>query len=308
MRGLMFFKMLTALFFCLGIVRAECLNGSEDVEKNFELYMADPLCLEPLQNWVISSPQRLAYLDEVMRKHFSQHPVKVFKLRKALEEKLSDKSLSMEQETMITYQALLEDGSKWEFANLLSGIAVGGGSYFLVRKQLKRFSRFNKRLFWFRFNPVTFLIGGAIMVGTGETAMRGMDFAYKKYLEGSIDRGVESLSPEQGQEKKSEILRNLVKDAMNLVAIEERKFLIILMGELQRIESIGDAKELFENLIQAYPQFLDTNMEKNRIVLLLNELEGKGVTGMEEELQPLKKYLVLKNTITKLSQWYGDSQ
>ena len=307
MRISLFLKILAVLFFCLGTARAECLDGSEDVEKNFEHYMAEPLCLESLQNWILSSPERLAVLDEVMRKHFSQHPVKVFKLRKALEEKLADKSLSMGPETMMTYQALLEDGSKWEFANLLSGIAVGGGSYFLVRKQLKRFSKFNKRLFWFRFNPVTFLIGGVIMVGTGEGAMRVMDVTYQKYLKARIDKGVESLSPQKSKEEKAEILRSIVEDAMNLVAIEERKFFIIFMGGLQRIESIGDAKEFFGNLIQDYPQFLDASMDENRIVLLLSELEGRGVTGTEEELQPLIKYLVLQDTIIKLFRWYGDS-
>ena len=302
-------KMLLVLLFCVGILKAECPDESRNLERSFELYIEDSLCLEFLKDWALSSPQNMDALDNLMRQNFSQYPVKVFTLRKALEEELADENLAMKPDVVLTYQGLLEEGAKWEFASLLSGVVVGGGSYFFVRKKLKFLEKFNKRIWFFRVNPIGFLVGVAVAVGTGESAMYAMDVTYKKYLENSIDKGVQRLTNENdyNEEEKSNILRNIVKDSMNLVAIEERKFFIILMEGLKRIESVQGAKDFFGNLARSYPQILEADPDKNKIALLLKKLESIGVANTGEELEPLKKYLAFNNTIIKLFQWYGSS-
>ena len=239
-----------------------------------------------------------------MKKHFSRHPIKVFTLKKALEERFSNENLSIGSNNTMTYRMLLADGVKWEFASILSGIGVFGGSYYVLTKQLKKIrilSRWTVR--FMKFNPAIFIIGTAAALGTSESAIYAMDFVYQKHLQGNIERSVQHLNGQHNEMEKTGILRNIVDNAINLVAIKERDFFIDVMN-VQYVESISDAREFFGNLVKAYPELLDTEIEKDEIASLLEKLESVGVTGMEKELEPLRKYLVLKNSIRKLSRWY----
>ena len=321
-----------SIFFLLslGVARAECLDGSGDVGKSFEYYLADTGCAEVLLEWALLSPRRIEALDEVMRERFPDNKIKVYRLRKALEKKLYHEGFSMkpDSDVKITYQMLLEDGAKWEFAGMLSGFVTGGGSYFLAIRQFKkigRLSRWTWKIPLLKFNPIAFLLGTVVAVGTSESALHAIDFSYREYLKHNIERDIGYLEKviregeedeyweiwHDREEERDEAVKSIVEDAMELVAIKERElFMFVTMG-IQDVGSISEAQKFFGILARRYPQLLDEGGgegEESRVAWLLSELESLGVGETEEALQPLKSYLFWKDSVKKLCRWYVNSE
>ena len=224
-------KVALAALFCFGTLRAQCLDGSGNASRNFDLYIENADCLESLRDWGSFSPGRLEALDEVMSEHFSRHPLKVFRLRRSMEERLSGEGLAMKVDDNLTYGMVLEDGLKWEVTNMLAGIIAGGGGYYAMynRFRFKRIEaldkRFNNKLnnifknramrFILR-NPYTFGVGIVAAVVTGETAMGAMEFFHLKYLEKKIEWNIRRLNG--GDD--SEALKDIAENTMAIVAIK----------------------------------------------------------------------------------------
>ena len=292
--------------FFSNVADARCLDESGDAEKNFNLYVGDNLCLETLRDWAFTSPERLEALDGVMARHLSDYPKTVYTLMKALDKKVSDEGLDMKTDS-VTYGMLLEDGVKWNFIKLLSGfVVVGGGSYYLVQKALARVRAFNRLILPFRFNPAIFVVGMVVAGVTGSAAMEGMDALYQGYLEQGIERNLGRLEGGRyGEAEKMEMVESIVEDAMGLVAIENQSFFAAVLLGLQGVDGISESRDFFRGLVVAHPWLLEEEIGKDKISLLLEKLESAGVQG---GLQPLRDYLVIKDTMKSLSRFYvGDT-
>ena len=306
---------LCAVIFSIGLLRAECLDESGDASKNLNLYLQQDAsrCLESLRDWALASPGRRSAIRQARRnairqttkENRSDYFLKLLRLKAAIEKKIADEGLSMNTRDD-TYKRMRNNALIWRNASIFSGIVVGGGGYYVARKYLKRVKAFNKWIWRFKFNPAIFVAATAVAIVTGETTMGVVDYLYPLYRENSLEKNLQRLEGGYDPTEKGAILEDIAEDAMGLVAVEEGQ-IFVFVGELLKFSQLFDVKWFFEQLAESHPELLEEGAGNSRVSLLLEKLESLGATGEEEELEPLQKYLVLRETVRNVVRWYTDT-